>query len=226
MIDQKRLGRLSILQRSYSFQMGFLGDAQLKHESERFVYPLVSALIDCMELCDRSLVSSLAVLDDCENLVGFVKSEIELDFTSLTLFLRRIKKSLLKSSITMDDVLRNAVDDLDTALDLKSVSNLFSMWKSCAITTLGTKELFDLQMKFKELDSRFEFGGPGTFGQWIARMISHQDVDLVHSLLDGASTLYFLNENKGDGAVVELFEVISQVPEVFVSVIYVLGAAI
>jgi hypothetical protein len=213
-VDQKRMGRLSILQRSYSFHMGFLGDSQLKHDSDKFVYPLVSELLDNLDRCDRSISSNLAVLEDCENLVELVKSNIDLDFTRLTLFLRRIKKSLLASIMKTSDLLRIAIDDMDTSLDLKSVSNLFSMWKSCAITTLGTNELFDLQTRLRDLDSKFEFSGSCSFGQWIAKMISHQDVDLVHSLLDAASTLYFLNENKGDASIQELFSVISQVPEV------------
>jgi MoxR-like ATPase len=195
-IDQKRLGRLSILQRSYSFHLGWIGESQLKHECEKFVWPLVDELLG-------SGGDSLDLLDGVENLVQGMR-EGDVEFTRLTLFMRRIRKATKRS-------LGSAFEDMDRALDLKSVSNLFSMWKSCAITTLGTVELFSLQTKLRKLDGMMEF--TGSFGAWIAKMIAHRDVDLVESLVDASSTLYFLNENKGDESVGALFSVIEQVPD-------------
>ncbi|KAJ3224894.1 AAA ATPase midasin [Clydaea vesicula] len=220
----KKLSDLSFIQRSFAFNNGKIGHSQLVFDFVQWLYPLFCVLQKVLREYVYSMENklSLEVLQFLERLENFwysVQKQM-VEFSEFAIVLKRLKKSINSAPISEYLINKNSlqtevdalINHIETSIGLNSISRLSNMWKSTAVNTLKNAELLETYEKFKENSSFFNLN-VANLKCLLVNLASFSDFESLEAVLNGASTLYYLNEqDKFDTATTELVEVLKAVP--------------
>ncbi|KAI9206667.1 P-loop containing nucleoside triphosphate hydrolase protein [Polychytrium aggregatum] len=203
-----KIGDLSVVQRSYALSSGRITESQLGHEIVRHLHPLFlyvgDMLLAMVEHCRSSISQAMLehmrlILDRYDSLWLSVQSR-DVDFSSLSICIKRLNKALAKAGVIANPQedplqrrLHQVVDAAARTLKLDSAQSNSAIWRHCRVSTLRYQDLADTESKLVSLDRRFDLVHQ-PLEDWILHHSLILDEAIKSSIVEGISTLYYLNE--------------------------------
>jgi len=223
--EKLKVGSLTVLQQSYCYVQGRLNENQLSH-------PIIATLYTVLETAKQTVLTWInevhyldashetfdqftKLLDDRSNLLASLQTP-ELNLGDLLILLKMFKKTALSLTIVEGakaDTLNAQLREMVSFFDLNTGKSMKLLWNFFRPMTLSTQRVFEVERSINEVAasiSYFASDKDETFDP--SNIAFHASNELKSNLIEGAATLYVIDEDKSKNAM-QLARSLSSVPE-------------
>ncbi|KAG0168625.1 AAA ATPase midasin [Apophysomyces sp. BC1034] len=219
-----KVSNLTVLQQSYCFKEGRIGETQLLHPSVAKLYPLFESVrsdfaswLDqsCYHDCSTLAFDILNKILDTRDYAWNICQSRNLALDNLLITLRKMKDLMAldntESPLFAATVAR--IDDIMSGFDFEMCKSMKALWKYFCPATLSSKTSHDVETELHEINSLLDAYRPDNEeGLKAGHMILKSKTDIKECLIEGLATLYAVNEND-DKEALKLAKSLQSLPE-------------
>ncbi|KAJ3092441.1 AAA ATPase midasin [Quaeritorhiza haematococci] len=234
----KSLSEMSCFQRSFWLNSNDNSGSSLSEDAGYLplLYPLLVALREFLEECifhlaNESVTVSSQVLDAMTQLMErreeVWKSTItgDIDMAQLVVVVRRLQKAWREMPLfpqpgspssqhqTMSNRVVELLDRLCSALRIQSFEEMSVLWKHSRAICFRNEELMHVGTAFGQINEMFEMKNVIRVTDWLVHPGLQVASEMKRSIVEGLTTVFFLNESDLKSERPESFRFIQELPE-------------